>query len=422
MKLKLHWQIAIALGLAVIVGALVSPDSYTIQACAFVGGLFLNALKMVVVPLIASSIIYALLTIPDAATLSRIGGKAMIYYIGTCLLAVLTGLLFVNLIEPGVIDGVPAKTLLGLSSGADKVSAQIAGASASDITQVFYRMIPANPLKSAVDSDLIGVVFFCLLFGFFATRLPETALETQRSFWGGVREAMMGVTGLVMKFAPIGVFALVAKAFSNTGVEAFEPLAWFLLAALGGLAFHMFVTMSFVLALVSRVSPWRMLKAMSPALLTAFSTSTSAGTLPVTLDCLRRRVGVSDRVISFTLPLGATINLDGTALYECAVAIFLAQAYGLHLGFATQFLVVLMAVVTSMGVAGIPSASMVAISVILTSVGLPLEGIGVILAVDRVLDMCRTAVNVYGDACGAVVVARLEGETGILQREAVTAS
>jgi Na+/H+-dicarboxylate symporter len=164
-----------------------------------------------------------------------------------------------------------------------------------------------------------------------------------------------------------------------------------------------------------------MLKAMSPALLTAFSTSTSAGTLPVTLECLKTRANVSDRITSFTLPLGATINLDGSALYECAVAMFLAQAYGLHLDFTTQFVIVSMALVTSMGVSGIPSASLVAIAVILGTIGLPLEGIGVILAVDRLLDMCRTAVNVYGDACGSVVVARLEGETGILRDAPATA-
>ena len=413
--MKLHWQIAIALGLAVAVGALVGPDSFTIRACAFVGGLFLNGLKMVVIPLIASSIIHALLTIPDASALSRIGGKAMAYYVVTGLLAVVTGLAFVNLLQPGVIDGVPAKELLGLASGADKVSAQIAGASTGDITTVFYKMIPANPVKAFAEGDLIGVVFFCLLFGFFLAKLPPALGDTHRAFWGGVREAMMGLTGLVMRFAPIGVFALVAKAFSNTGIEAARPLLLFFVATLGGLAFHMFVTMSVVILVAARASPWRMLKAMSPALLTAFSTSTSAGTLPVTLECLKTRANVSDRITSFTLPLGATINLDGSALYECAVAIFLAQAYGLHLDLTTQFVIVTMALVTSMGVAGIPSASLVAIAVILGTIGLPLEGIGVILAVDRLLDMCRTAVNVYGDACGSLVVARLEGETGILQ-------
>lgn len=416
--MKLHWQIAIALALAVAVGAYAAPESDLIRICGFLGGLFLNALKMVVVPLIMSSIIHALMTIGDAEALSRMGVKAMVYYLVTSLLAVLTGLAMVNLVHPGIIDGQPAKELLGLATSGVKVSEQISGASLSDITQVFYRMIPANPIKAAADSDLLGLVFFSLIFGYFASRLPDALLKTQRDLWGSVRETMMGITGLVMRFAPIGVFALVAKAFANTGIEAIKPLALFFVATLGGLAFHLFVTMSLVLWGVARVSPWRMLQAMSPALLTAFSTSTSAGTLPVTLDCLRKRAGVSDRVTAFTLPLGAAINLDGSALYECAVAMFLAQAYGLHLDLTTQFIIVWMAVVTSMGVTGIPSASLVAIAVILGTIGLPLEGIGVILAVDRVLDMCRTAVNVYGDACGAVVVARLEGETDILRAPA----
>ena len=255
-----------------------------------------------------------------------------------------------------------------------------------------------------------------MLFGIFAARISGTVGQVQRDFWAGVRETMMHITALVMRFAPIGVFALVAKALSSTGVEAIRPLAMFFFATLGGLVFHLLVTMSVLLALVGRVSPLRMLKAMTPALLTGFSTSSSAGTLPVTLDCLRTRAGVSERVTGFTLPLGAAINLDGTALYECAAAMFLAQAYGLHLDFVTQFVIVAMAVVTSMGVTGIPSASLVAIAVILGAVGLPLEGLGVLLAVDRVLDMCRTAVNVYGDGCGAVVIGRLEGETGILAK------
>lgn len=414
--MKLHWQIAIALILAVTVGAAVDPDSAVIAACGFIGGLFLNALKMVVIPLIASSIIHALMTLGgDHGALTRLGAKAMVYYLGTSLLAVLTGLLMINLLHPGIIDGQPAAKLLGLTVDKGVAAAGISTGKLSDAAAVFQRMIPANPIEAAATTNLLGVVFFSLIFGFFAARLHDDFAVTHRAFWGGVRETMMGITGMVMKTAPIGVFALVAKAYSNTGLEAARPLLWFFVAVLGGLVVHTFVTMSLVIWLAARASPLRMLKAMSPALLTAFSTSTSAGTLPVTMDCLRRRAGVSERVTSFTLPLGAAINLDGSALYECAVAMFFAQAYGLHLDLTTQFIIVWMALITSMGVTGIPSASLVAITIILGAIGLPAEGIGVIFAVDRVLDMCRTAVNVYGDACGSVVVARLEGETEILK-------
>lgn len=415
--MKLHWQIAIALALAVTVGSQVGSDSNVIEVCGFVGVLFLNGLKMVVIPLIASSIIHALMTLGgDEGALQRMGFKAMSYYLGTSLLAVLTGLAMINLLHPGIIDGVPAAKLLGLTdASAHSAEASVGQGKLSDVAKVFQRMIPANPIEAASTTNLLGIVFFSLIYGFCAARLPAAFVDTQRAFWGGVRETMMGITGLVMKTAPIGVFALVAKAYSNTGLEAAKPLFVFFVAVLAGLAFHLFVTMSVVVWLAARASPLRMLQAMAPALLTAFSTSTSAGTLPVTLDCLRSRVGVSERVTAFTLPLGAAINLDGSALYECAVAMFFAQAYGLHLDLATQFVIVWMALITSMGVTGIPSASLVAITIILAAIGLPVEGIGVIFAVDRLLDMCRTAVNVYGDACGSLVVARLEGETGMLK-------
>lgn len=413
--MKLHWQIAVALILAVTVGGFSAPDSDIVAVCGFVGGLFLNGLKMVVIPLIAASIIHALMTLGgDPNALTRMGAKSMVYYLSTSLLAVLTGLLMINLLHPGIIDGVPAAKLLGLTEKSS-VAGGISTGKLSDAAAVFQRMIPANPIEAAATTNMLGVVFFSLLYGFFAARLSGDFADTQRAFWGGVRETMMGITGLVMKTAPVGVFALVAKAYSNTGLEAAKPLLWFFVAVLGGLVIHTFVTMSLVIWLAARASPLRMLQAMSPALLTAFSTSTSAGTLPITMDCVRRRAGVSERVTSFTLPLGAAINLDGSALYECAVAMFFAQAYGLHLDLTTQFIIVWMALITSMGVTGIPSASLVAITIILGAIGLPVEGIGVIFAVDRVLDMCRTAVNVYGDACGSVVVARLEGETEILK-------
>jgi len=224
----------------------------------------------------------------------------------------------------------------------------------------------------------------------------------------------MLITDLVMKFAPIGVFALVAKVVMISGLEAFKPLLVFFFTVLIALLIHIVVVMPLLLRLVARVSPVRHYQAMAPALLTAFSTASSSATLPVTIDCIENRAGVSNRVTSFVLPLGATVNMDGTALYECVAAIFIAQAYGLDLTVAQQISVVVLALMTSIGVAGIPAASLVAISIILAAIGLPAEAIGLILAVDRVLDMCRTAVNVFSDSCGAVVVGKTEGEKNIL--------
>jgi len=223
------------------------------------------------------------------------------------------------------------------------------------------------------------------------------------------------MTDWVMRFAPLGVFALVAKVVTTTGLDAFAPLLRFFVTAAAALGVHFLVTLPLILLLVARVPPWRHYRAMLPALLTAFSTASSSATLPITMDCVEKNAGVSNRTTSFVLPLGATVNMDGTALYECVAALFIAQAYGLELTFAQQFTVVLVALLTSIGVAGIPAASLVAITIILGAIGLPAEAIGLILAVDRVLDMMRTSVNVFSDSCGAVVIGRLEGEQGILK-------
>lgn len=223
----------------------------------------------------------------------------------------------------------------------------------------------------------------------------------------------MAMTMFVMRFAPLGVFGLVAKTVMSTGFAAFGPLIIFFFTVVAALALHTFVTLGLMLRFLGKVNPLLHYRAMIPAMLTAFSTASSSATLPITIECLEKNAKVSNRTSSFVLPLGATINMDGTALYECVAAIFIAQAYGLDLSFAQQFLIVLMALLTSIGVAGIPAASLVAISVILTAIGLPLEGIGLLLVTDRILDMMRTAVNVFSDSCCAVIVASSEGEVGL---------
>lgn len=220
----------------------------------------------------------------------------------------------------------------------------------------------------------------------------------------------MKITDLVMRFAPLGVFALVAAVVTRSGLGVFIPLAKFFFTVVAALLLHLLVVLPLLLKLIAGVSPLKHFQAMAPALLTAFSTSSSAATLPMTMDCIEKRAGVSNQSSSFVLPLGATINMDGTALYECVAALFIAQAYGLELGLVQQFTVVSLALMTSIGVAGIPSASLVAITIILAAMGLPMEGIGLILAVDRILDMSRTAVNIFSDSCGAVIIARSEGE------------
>lgn len=412
--MKLHWQILIALVLAGLAGALIGDVPWFVGATSFVGGLFLNALKMIIVPLIMAAIISGLSSVVDAGGLGRMGLRTLGFYMGTGLIAIVTGLLWVNLLQPGIVDGAPAGPLLGLAQETEQVLSGIEGKGAGEFLKVFQLMFPPNIVAAAAEGQMLGLICFALLFGYFIARLPSEAARTQREFWKGVYEVMTQITNLVMKFAPLGVFGLVAPMVAKTGWGSFQPLALFFLCVVLGLLTHSLVTLPLALRLVARVSPRKHYQAMAPALVTAFSTSSSAATLPVTLRCMEERAGVPKRVTSFVLPIGTTVNTDGSALYEGAVVMFIAQAYGLAMGLEAQFVIVLTALLTAIGVAGIPSASLVAIAVILSAVGLPLEGIGLVLVTDRVLDMCRTTVNVLGDSCAAVTVARLEGEAGVL--------
>ena len=426
LSVKLHWQILIALLLAVIAGRLSGTDAALfgirfLDVFTFLGTLFMNALKMLIVPLIMSSIITGIAGISDGSALGRLGGKTLLYYLATSLLAVVVGLLMVNLMTPGLVDGEPAREVISFMGEADTaaIAERVQGRGAGDVVDIFIRMIPANIVEAAAQGKMLGLIFFSLLFGYFMTRIDGAPAKTLKDFWQGMFDVMMKITDWVMMFAPIGVFALVAKVVATTGFAAFQPLMVFFFTVLGALAIHLLIVLPVMLRLLGGVSPLRHFKAMTPALLTAFSTASSSATLPITMDCVERRAGVSNQTTSFVLPLGATVNMDGTALYECVAAMFIAQAYGLELTFATQFTVVLVALLTSIGVAGIPAASLVAITIILTAIGLPVEAVGLILAVDRVLDMCRTSVNVFSDSCGAVLIARIEGERGILEEQPV---
>ena len=422
MRLQLHWQILIALTLAVVIGSFTDKDSTLLginlfSVYSFFGSLFINALKMIIVPLVVSSIIIGIAGVGGTHGLARLGGRTILYYMTTSLFAILVGLFFVNLFSPGIIDGTPAKEILGLDAAfAEQASNKVGDRGIGEVATVFLNMVPANIVAAAANGQMLGLIFFSVLFGFFMSRITEAYAESQYNFWQGIYETMMKITNWVMKFAPIGVFALVAKVVVSTDNLAamFESLGLFFMSVVLALAVHTFVTMPLLLKFVGRVNPLRHYRAMSPAMLTAFSTASSAATLPLTIECVEKNAGVSNRTSSFVLPLGATVNMDGTALYECVAAIFIAQAYGIELGFATQFTIVTIALLTSIGVAAVPAASLVAITIILSALGLPVEALGLILAVDRILDMFRTSVNVFSDSCGAVIIGRLEGEEGIL--------
>jgi proton glutamate symport protein len=422
-KLKLHWQILIAIGLAALAGIWTTPETSllglpVLGVYDFMGTMFLNALRMLIVPLIMSSIISGVAGLGSGSDLGRLGLKTASYYIATSLLAIFLGLTVVNMVQPGIIDGEPVGQRLGLADESGDLAARFEGRGAGDLAGLFLRMVPTNIVSAAAEGQMLGLIFFSILFGYFLNQIQTDFSETMKRFANGVFETMMRITLWVMMFTPLGVFGLVAEEVTQTGFEAFRPLLAFFFTALFSLLGHTLVTLPLLLYFIGGVNPWRHYRAMSSAMLTAFSTASSSATLPLTIECVEKKAGVSNRITSFVLPLGATVNMDGTALYECVAAMFIAQAYGLELGFVTQFTVVFVALVTSIGVAGIPAASLVAITIILTSIGLPVEAIGLILVTDRLLDMVRTSINVFSDSCGAVIIATSEGESEILAEAA----
>ena len=418
-NIPLHWQIAAAILLAVTAGVIGGPDAgigslHFTAVYAFLGTMFLNALKMLIVPLVMSSIISGMAGV-GGDKLEKLGGKTLLFYASSSLIAILIGLAVVNVIAPGSGDNQAlAATISSNDPELSDTLSKVEGRGASDIVQVFVRMVPTNVVDAAANGEMLGLIFFSLLFGFFLARSKSEHAKTLTHFWQGVMDIMTEITMWVMRFAPIGVFGLVAKTVAITGFAAFKPMLLFFFTALLALLIHAFVALPLVLKYVAGVSPKKHYAAMTPALLTAFSTASSSATLPLTLKSIQEESGVSKQVSGFVLPLGATVNMDGTALYECVAAMFIAQVYGLELGFVQQFTIVMIALLTSIGVAGTPAASLVAISVILGAIGLPLEGIGLLLVTDSILDMIRTAVNVFSDSCAAVVIARSEGEDTLI--------
>ena len=353
---------------------------------------------MIIIPLIIASIISGVTSVGSAKKLGKLGAKTFIYYISTSLLAIITGLILVNIVQPGV----------GADLGLEEAPT---GLSTIDSpVDIIYRLIPVNPVASMADGEILPIIFFCIFFGFFVTRLPESSRIRVTQLFETFFEIMMKMTGVIIKLAPIGVFGLMVKIVAKTGFSAFVPLLSYMSVVAGGLLIHALITLPLVLAFVAKVNPLEFFRNMSDALTTAFSTSSSSATLPLTITSVQKKAGVSNKITSFVLPLGSTINMDGTALYECVAAIFIAQAYGIELSFTQQLIVVMTALLASIGAAGIPMAGLVMMSIILNAVGLPLEGVGLIIAVDRVLDMMRTTVNVWSDSVGTITIAKTEGE------------
>jgi len=373
----------------------------------FVGDLFLRLLRMITVPLIVTSLVTGVAGLGNTSRFGSMFGKTLLYYFATSLLAITTGLVMVNIVRPGVNAQLP---------GGGEAAIEGEGESLGGVfLRLVENMIPANPVHSLANGDFLSIITFSVLLGIFIIYTGGKSAEFMRNFFQSAFEVMMRMTMAIIRLAPIGVFAFMTYATVSQGLDIFLTLAWYMLAVFLALLVHAGVVLPLIVKFVAKRSPIKYAQAMSPALMTAFSTASSNGTLPLTMTCVEERAGVSNRVSSFVLPLGATINMDGTALYEAVAVLFIAQAYAFgnpdfELTLAMQIQVAFTALLASIGAAGIPHAGLVMMAIVLQAVGLPLEAQGIIIAVDRVLDMCRTAVNVWSDSCGCAVLDRMEGD------------
>lgn len=371
----------------------------------WIGDIFLRALNMIIVPLILCSIITGVANIGSGENLGRLGIKTLSYYIITTLIAVTTGLVLVNLIKPGI------GAELGFSVPVEDIKI-----SSLNFADTLLNIIPRNIFQAMSEGNMLGIILFSILFGFFITRIESRQKIFITDFFNASLSVIMKITMFVIAFTPLGVFSITAKVIAqqinagNNISDILTRLGMYFLTVVSGLLIHGLFTLPLTVKVLGKVNPYKHLRNMSVPLLTAFSTSSSNATLPLTIKAVEDEDGVSNKIASFTLPLGATINMNGTALYECVAAIFIAQAYGIELTFSQNLIIVFTSLLASIGAAGIPMAGLVMMAVVLNAVGLPLEGIGLILAVDRLLDMFRTTINVFGDTCAAVIIAKTEGE------------
>jgi proton glutamate symport protein len=406
------WKVLGAICLGVLVGTITGKTATIFGFISFyevfelASQLFLNSLTLLAIPMVAAAIISGLGQLHGETSLKKLGGKTFGFYLLTISIAVILGVSVFNLINPGLSYTCDVSNLC---SGDTSHATHLSHSPSKSVFQLLYKLIPPNIIEAAASGNMIGVIFFSLLFGFALIKVPAPYQASMVKFWKGLFETFMRVTQILMRALPLGVFFLMAKVTALQGVQSFSGLLWFFLTVAVGLFIFCFVLIPLLLKAVG-ISPVQYLKAVYPALITAFSTSSSAATLPVTLECVEKKAGVSNRVCSFVIPLGLSMNMAGSALYECVAVLFIAQVYGVSLSFSHQILVAVLSLITSMGVGGIPSGSLVGVMIILQSLGLPTEAIALILPLDRILDMCRTAANVYSDASCAVLIAHSEGE------------
>ena len=401
-KLAIHWQILIAILLGALLGVFLSDYVKYVQ---WAGDMFLRALRMIIIPIIFTSLTMGVASIGGSSDLGRIAGKTFAFYVSTTLIAATLGLILVNIFQPGVGADV------GLSESIDSIAAT----QTSFIDQI-VGIIPANIFADMANGNILPLIFFSILFGFFITRVGEKSKSFMIDFFSSTYDVIIKITMFIIRLAPIGVFAIVATMIGKQAgdmdklLKTLSSLGLFVGIVWAGCLMQTFIILPATVRFIGKANPWKHMSKMSTAILTAFSTCSSAAALPISLRDTQEKVGVSNKIASFTLPLGATVNMNGTALYESVAVLFIAQAYGIELTIIQQIIVVATVLLAAIGTASIPMAGLVMISVVLSAVGLPLEGIGLVLAVEQLCNMPRTATNSYGDMCAAVEIAKSEGE------------
>ena len=425
-KLALHWQIIIGLVLGLLYGIVAANNgwgSFTSDWIAPFGTIFMSLLKLIAVPLVLSSLITGVASLSDLKKLSRIGGKTIAIYVGTTAVAVTIGLISVNMLQPG--DKVPDQMKENLQKTYQE-DASVRAGSAQKVKdrgplQPIVDIVPSNFFSSASSNrNMLQVVFVAIFVGIGLIQIPKDKGKPVLDFFEGLNDVVIKLVDFIMLMAPVGVFALIAQTINKVAgndlsqvLELLGALGYYMIAVIFGLIIHAGFTYTGLLKFMTKMPLKTFYKGIAPAQLLAFSTSSSGATLPVTMECCEDELGVSEEVSSFVLPLGATINMDGTALYQAVAAVFIAQTLGMELGIGAQLTIILTAVLASIGTAAVPGAGIIMLVIILEAVGVPSEGIALILGVDRILDMMRTTINVTGDATVAVIIASTEDQLNI---------
>ncbi|MBN1805887.1 MAG: dicarboxylate/amino acid:cation symporter [Sedimentisphaerales bacterium] len=410
-KLQLYTRVLIGLLVGVLFGVLADQWGFSDFVLGYIkpiGTAFIRLISMVVIPLVFASLLVGTSSLNDIGKLGRIGVKTVVYFFFTTVIAVCIGLLLANTLKPGAGLSQDTRAELTQAVSLESVAPFDKDIKNPTITDILLNIIPTNPVKAFVDEKMLQIIFFALMAGICLNLIPAERSRPVINFFEGVNDLIIKMVGIIMKLAPYGVFALISSVVVDFGLNILLVLIKYALIVIIGLVLHVVVVYSLAVKIFSKQKVRTFFRGIRPAQLIAFGTASSSATLPVTMECTEKRFGVSKQIASFVLPLGATINMDGTALYQGVSTVFIAQVYGLDLTMAQQLIIVLTAVLASVGTAGTPAAGVITLAIVLKSIGVPLEGIALIMGVERILDMCRSVVNVTGDASCAVVVASSE--------------